>query len=139
MQMHTRSWIEVNIGCAEVRGFLHAGSGVVKEHQQGAVTQSMASIRRQCSQRGFDLIAFEEDGFRGLRSLSRNSGHLLSLPKPFRKSLADVFKECPERPQSLVPGLSRIAPTLFEGVQELAHDISIEIVEAKLGDFLLAS
>jgi|ERR1700693_3648875 len=44
----------------------------------------------------------EEDGFRRLSALSRNSGHLLSLFQPLRESLADVFEERAERRQSLV-------------------------------------
>src|SRR6202142_3784977 len=137
--MHARSRIEVNIACTEVRSFLYTGSRVVKEHQQSPVTQSTSSIHRQRGQRAFDLIALKEDGFRRLSAFSWNSGNFLGLLKPFRETLADVFEERAERRQSLVAGLGRIAPALFEGVQEPAHDIGMKIVEAKLGDLLIPS
>ena len=68
--MHTRRRIEVNIACADIGCFLYTGACVVKEEEQGSVTQSMSSIHRQCGQRVLDLIALKEDGFRRLSAFS---------------------------------------------------------------------
>ena len=106
----------MDITCPQVCRFLYTGPRVVEEEQESAVTQGIASVCRQSRQRPFDLIAFEEDRFRGLGTLSRNGGYLLGLPKSVGESLGNVFEEGAQRRQSLIAGLGRIASTFPQGI-----------------------
>jgi len=57
---------------------LRAGAGVVEEQDQGLVPQRERAVAGQAAQEVFDLVVFEEAGFRRGGALDRDRRDLLA-------------------------------------------------------------
>ena len=119
---------------AQVGGFLGAGAGVVEEQDQRAVPQREPAVAGQVAQEVFDLVAFEEPGFRRGGALGRDGRDLLAGGEHLRCASGDVVEQAVQGGQPLVAGAGVVAAVVLEVAQERHDPVEGEVGERQPGD-----
>ena len=134
MQAHQRVLAEVKVLHAQAGDLLGAGAGVVEEQDQGAVPQRERAVAGQVAQEVFDLVAFEEPGFRRGGAFDRDGGDLLAGGEHVRGASGDVVEQAVQGGQPLVAGAGVVAPVVLEVAEECHHPVEGQVGEGQAGD-----
>jgi hypothetical protein len=81
------------------------------------------------AQEVFDLVAFEEPGFRRGGALDRDGGDLLAGGEHVRGAPGDVVEQAVQGGQPLVAGAGMVAPVVLEMAQERHHPVEGQVVK----------